>query len=86
MTITEVYNALIHLKQTGTRGLDGLDGKILKLFAPLISDTLTYIHNLCIQKCCVPAALKQAKVISHFKSGKSSDPSNYRPIFVLSAL
>ena len=86
MTITEVYNALIHLKQTGTRGLDGLDGKILKLSAPLISDTLTYVYNLYTQKCCISAAFKQAKVISQFKSGKSSDPSNYRPIFVLSVL
>ena len=38
------------------------------------------------QNCCVPAAFKQAKVIPLFKSGKSSDPSNYRPISVLSAL
>ena len=34
----------------------------------------------------VPVAFKQAKVIPLFKSGKSSDPSNYRPISVLSAL
>ena len=35
MTITEVYNVFIHLKQTGTHGLGGLDhdGKILKLSA-----------------------------------------------------
>ena len=83
MTITEVYNALVHLKQTGTRGLNGLDGKILKLSAPVISDTLTYVYHLCIQNCYVPAAFKQAKVIPLFKSGKSSDPSNYRPISVL---
>ena len=42
MIITEVYNALIHLKQIGTRGLDGLDGKILKFSAPVVSDTLTF--------------------------------------------
>ena len=40
-----VYNALIHVKQTGTRGLDG---KILKLPAP--GDPLTYVYNFCIQK------------------------------------
>ena len=66
MTITEVYNALIDLKQTGTRALDGLDGKILKLSAPVISDTLTYAYNL---SCYVPAAFKQAKIIPVFKSG-----------------
>ena len=77
MTKTEVSKELIHLKQTGTRGLDGLDGKILKLSAPVISDTLTYVYNLCIQKCYVLAAFKQAKVIPLFKSGKNSDPSNF---------
>ena len=49
MAITEVYAALMHLKQTGTRGLDGLDGTTLKLIAPVISDTLTYVYNLLIQ-------------------------------------
>ena len=48
MTIAEVFSALAHLKQTGTRGLDDLDGKIRKLSAPVICDTLTYICNLCI--------------------------------------
>ena len=28
--IYEVYNALLQLKQTGNRGLDDLDGKIIK--------------------------------------------------------
>ena len=50
MSITEVYQALCHLKQSGTRGLDGIDGKILKLSAPVIAETLTYVYNLCIDK------------------------------------
>ena len=58
----------------------------MKLFAPVISDTLTYVYKFFMPKCNVPAAFKQAKVIPLFKSGKSSDPSNYRPISVLSAL
>ena len=65
---------------------DGLHGKILKLSAPVISDTLTYVYNLFIQKCYVPAAFKQAKIIPLFKSGTSSDPSNYRPVSIFSAL
>ena len=66
--------------------MDDLDGKIRKLSAPVISDTLTYVYNLCIQNCYVPAAFKQARVIPLFKSGKSSHASNYRPISVLSAV
>ena len=86
MTIFEAYQALLHLKQTGTRGLDCLDGKILKLAAPVITDSLTYIFNLCIDKHYFPRVFKQAKVIPLYKSGTPSDPSNYRPISILSVL
>ena len=86
MSIHEVYNALLQSKQTGTRGLDGIDGKILKLSAPIITETLTYIYNLCIDKNCFPDAFKRAKVIPLYKSGNRDDPSNYRPISILSVL
>ena len=86
MSTYDVYNALINLKQTGTRGLDGIDGKILKLSTPFVTDTLTYIYNLCIDKHQFPTQFKQAKVIPLFKSGDNSQPSNYRPISVLSLL
>ena len=86
MTVHEVYTALVHLKQTGTKGLDGIDGKILKLSAPVIAETLTYIYNLCLTKNKIPKAFKVAKVIPIYKSGDHSDPSNYRPISILSVL
>ena len=82
----KVVKSLNHLKQTGCRDLDGLDRRILKLGAPFISKTLTYIYNLCIDKNYFPKRLKQAKVIPFFKSGETSDPSNYRPISILSIL
>jgi hypothetical protein len=86
MTVIEVSQALNHLKQTNTRGLDGLDGKILKIAAPFITDSLTYIYNLCIDKSYFPNVFKQAKVIPLYKSGDTSNPSNDRPISVLSNL
>ena len=86
MTVTEVYSALRHLKENGARDLDGLDGKVLKLTAPIITDTLTYIYNLCIDKNHIPKTFKTAKVIPIYKNGCHSDPSNYRPISVLSLL
>ena len=86
MTITEVYQALCHLKQSGTRGLDGIDGKILKLSAPVIAETLTYVYNLCIDKSLFPIQLKQPRVIPIFKSGDPSQPSNYRQISILPVL
>ena len=87
IAIYEVYNALLQLKQTGTRGLDDLDGKIIKMSAAhVITETVTYIYNLCIDKNYFPKAFKQAKVIPIYKSGNSKDPSNYRLISVLSVL
>ena len=44
MTVKEVYKSLCHLKQSNTKGTDGLDGKILRLSAPFIAETLTYIY------------------------------------------
>ena len=50
MTVREVYKSWCHLKQSNTKDTDGLDGKILRLSAPFIAETLTYIYNLCIDK------------------------------------
>ena len=86
MSVTDVYNALKHLKQSGTRDLDGLDTKILRLAAPIITTSLTYVFNLCITKSTFPNAFKIAKVIPLYKSGDSSNPSNYRPISIVSVL
>ena len=86
MTATEVYNALKYLKQSGTRELDGLDTNILRLAAPLITNTLTYVFNLCIMKSTFPTAFKMAKVNPLYKSGDSANPSNNRPISIVSVL
>ena len=50
MTVREVYKSLCHLKQSNTKVIDGLDGKILCLPAPFLAETLSYIYNLCIDK------------------------------------
>ena len=86
IAIYKVYNALLQLKQTGTRGLDDLDGKNIKMSAHVITETVTYIYNLCIDKNYFPKAFKQTKVIPIYKSGDNKDPSNYRPISILSVL
>ena len=86
VTLSEVLNTLLKLKQSGSRDLDGIDSKILKISAYAITDTLTYIYNLCIDKSHFPKKLKQAKVIPLHKSGDRANPSNYRPISLLSVL
>ena len=86
ISVHEVYLELCSLNQSKSRGLDMLDNKILKHSAPIIAEHLTYIYNLCIDKCCYPQSFKDAKVLPLFKSGDPNDPSNYRPISILSCL
>ena len=45
MSVTEVNRALCQMKQTGTRGLNGIDCNIIRLSAPVITETLTYIFH-----------------------------------------
>ena len=86
VTTSDVSKSLWALRQSCTRDLEGLDGRILKLACPVIIETLTILYNLCIDKNCFPSKFKQAKVVPIYKSGDTADPSNYRPISILSFL
>ena len=49
IAIYEVYIALLQLKQTGTRGLDDLDGTIIKMSAHIITIIIImYIYHALI--------------------------------------
>ena len=63
MTVSGVFKSLCHLKQSSTKGTDGIDGKILRLSSPLITDTITYIYKLIIKKNKFPKVFQEAKVI-----------------------
>lgn len=86
MTVLDVIKSISLLKQSGSRDLEGLDGKILAIACPIIVDSLTYLYNLCIEKNYVPLKFKKAKIIPFYKSGDPSDPCNYRPISILSVI
>ena len=86
MSVTEVYKYLQNLKQSASRGPDDIDNKILQISCPVLSESLTYIYNLCIEKSHFPTQLKTAKVIHLYKSGDNLEPSNYRPISILSSI
>ena len=86
MTTLDVSKSLWALRQSCTRDLDGLHGRILKLACPVIVETLTHLYNLYIDKNCFPSKFKQAEVIPIYKSGDTVYPSKYRPISILSFL
>ena len=50
MAVSEVFKSLCQLKQSITKGIDRIDGKIIRLSAPFITDAITYIYNIIIEK------------------------------------
>ena len=67
-------------------GIDKISCKIIKLAAPVISDSLTLIFNQAITLSSFPDEWKVARVMPLYKNGQRSIPGNYRPISVLPAI
>ena len=80
VTVTHVCFLLCELSGSKATGLDKISSKIIKIAAPLISDSLTYIINQAITLCTFPHEWKIARLIPLFKNGKRNLPGNYRPI------
>jgi hypothetical protein len=77
---------LFSLKNKKSMGIDNLNAFIVKLSIPYIVESLTFISNLCIRTNTFPDAWKIAKVIPLPKSSNMQNPSNFRPISILSVL
>ena len=71
------------LSNSQSIGSDGLHPDIIKSNALLISSQLTYIFNLSFTQGIFPKLLKTAIITPIQKSGSLTDPSNYRPISIL---
>ena len=82
----EVFVYLSSLNNKNSSGFDGISPKILKLSAPYVVDSLTYLFNLCLSQNYFPKLFKHAKVIPLFKKGDINDCNNYRPISLLSSI
>ena len=85
-TTDDVYKELRTLKPKKATGMDNIPSKLVKDCASEISSPLTYIINLSLETSTIPSEWKLAKVIPLFKSGKSSEVDNYRPISILPIL
>ena len=67
-------------------GYDGITTKFLKISSNFISKYISEIINLSIKTGQYPNKLKIAKVIPIYKKGDTNNPSNYRPISILSII
>ena len=82
----EVIEIAMSIKSKSSTGHDEISNKLLKLIIPYIVKPLVHIFNQSFQTGTFPDSYKIAKVIPVFKSGKKTDPNNYRPISLLPSI
>ena len=68
---------------TKATGSDNIGPRLLKIAAPFISESITYICNESITNSIFPDKWKEGKVKPLHKNGPRDDTNNYRPISVL---
>ena len=85
VTHSEIEDIIISLKNGKSTGPFSIPVKLLKLVMSDISRPLACIFNESITLGIFPDKLKCAKVIPIHKKGAHNNPSNYRPISLLSA-
>jgi len=81
---TELMKIITKLNNSKSPGYDNIGPSLIKDVSVVILDPLVHIFNLSLLNGCVPDKLKIAKVIPVFKKGDRSQPTNYRPISLLS--
>ena len=83
-TVDNVYQLLSRISSNKATGIDKILCKMIRMAAPAIADSLTYIFNQAITLASFPDEWKIARVIIPlFKSGHRNMPGNYRPISIL---
>ena len=87
-TPTSVAKYIKRLKLRKAAGLDGITNELLKILGPSICDPLSsFIFNLSFSSGVFPSVWKRSVVVPIYKNkGSKSDPTNYRPISLLSAI
>jgi hypothetical protein len=80
----EIASIINELKGSAATGYDGVSSKFVKKFSNKLSPVLSKLINQSFQTGTFPDSLKKAVITPIFKSGSKTNPTNYRPISVLS--
>ena len=86
VTREKVEEIIDNMKNKASFGIDTMSNRMVKHIKAEISTPLTHLINISIKHSYVPLAWKTAKIAPIFKSGDPSQPTNYRPISLLSTL
>ena len=83
---SEVSKIIYEFQNNKASGDDQILTKLLKSNVKLFSELFTHLINTIIETSKYPEKLKLGKVIPIHKKGSKQDPSNYRPISLLSMI
>lgn len=86
VNMNALYGELCSLNVNKSSGIDTISPRILRISAPAIVSSLTYIFNRIIDSGKFPTLFKNAKVTPIYKKGDKTEATNYRPISVLPTL
>ena len=81
----EIKDIIKSLKMKNSCGYDEVPLKILKISLPYIISPLIYLCNRSILSGIFPTWLKYAQIVPIFKKGDKEQPTNYRPISLLTS-
>ena len=84
--VLEVYNAIMSLNSYKSLGYDNIPVYFIRSVAEILAYPLSILVNHSFELGYFPNCLKTANIISLYKSGDNSLPTNYRPISVLTCL
>ena len=84
VTASEIDEIILSLSDTKAYGLYSCPINFLKASKHVLSEHLAKLMNMSVQTGRYPAKLKISKICLIYKSEDDTDPSNYRPISLLS--
>jgi hypothetical protein len=85
VTGNEIKNIIESLKMKSSCGYDEVPLKILKISLPYIISPMVYLCNRSILSGIFPSWHKYAQIVPTFKKGDKEQPTNYRPISLLTS-
>ena len=85
-TLPELSAALQRMAPSKASGTDGITISMIRMSFGVIVPHILHVINSSIVRCELPSAWRAAIVVPLHKGGDVHDPSNYRPISILSAV
>ncbi len=86
ITISEIKHCISKLKSKKSGGTDLVNYEMIKLVKNILVGYLQKLFNVILFSGIYPTKWKEGMIVNIFKSGKRTDPSNYRGITLTSVL